>query len=491
MSKSKSSLPTLHRVEDDTEPIVDFPIPPVQIVSCRHCQTGVLIPLGAIRSAPVGEIPQVAFLKMKQCHRPCDFSDPNADASSKAVKTQALNELIDCYSTPKLFRRLVRETHQQLIEMFSVNIFRPLPNLPREILAADDGELEDTAWSHLQLLYTLFLIFINSQIDPRILQFQLTPRFLTNLFAMLDFPDERERVQVRTVITALFDKVPQHRPLLRVITCNLLMSVPGGYCINAASHLLELFYEFTSRSATTQAASEASVFERVLLPLHLGFRCQRYFGSLVRCVLLMVEKENRLGNLLLQFLITHWPMTFDHKAELFIDEVVHLVQDHPDCFDRHTPRLMECIAVAAESPCTTLAERAFGFVMHERVREIIAGDPYTMMRILFPPLYRVTRSHWAERIQLRAVTAMNLLVEVNPLVCAEIAAEFRKESLNEAENKAAQRDLWTAVAETAAKKIERVDTERVARQFATFFDAVQVPGGSSTARQTRRLLADR
>jgi serine/threonine-protein phosphatase 2A regulatory subunit B' len=242
-------------------------------------------------------------------------------------------------------------------------------------------------------------------------------------------------------------KVPPQCPLLRVITCNLLMGVPGGFCINAASHLLELFFSFTEGSVPPLSVSQVSVFERVLLPLHLGLRCQRYFTSLVRCVLLMVHKEQQLGDSLLRFLITHWPMTLDHKAELFIDEVVQLLENNiTECFGRHAARLMECIATAAESPCTTLAERAFGFVTHESAQAIIASDPYAIMRILFPPLYRVAKSYWTSRIQLRAISALNLLLEINPDVCTTVATEFRTESLAEPENKAAHHDLWSAVA---------------------------------------------
>jgi serine/threonine-protein phosphatase 2A regulatory subunit B' len=446
-----------------------------------------LVPLPPISTTSPGEIPQITFQKLKQCNRICDFSDAGADSSNKAIKTGALNELIDCYSTPKLFGRLIRECHQQVIEMFCVNIFRPLPNVPREILASDEVQIEDTAWPHLQLVYSLFLTFLNSPIDPRILQFHLTPRFLANLFAMLDFPDERERVQVRAVITSVFTKVPPQRPLLRVLTCNLLNGVPGGFCINAASHLLQLFHSFTAGAAPPLPAALASVFERVLLPRHLGLHCRRYFASLVRCVLLMVRKEQRFGDALLQFLVAHWPMTLDHKAELFIDEVVQLLEDNmTECVGRHAPRLMECIAAAAESPCATLADRAFAFVAHEKVREIIAQCPHEIMRILFPPLYRVAKSHWTSRIQFRALTAMNLLLEINPDVCAAVAAEFRTEALAEPENKAAHFHLWNAVAQTAARNVKLVDTEKVEAKFAEFFGAVQLPGKTKTGRHRRR-----
>ena len=143
--------------------------------------------------------------------RICDFSDARSDATSKETKKAALNELIDAYSNPKLIQRLTRECHSSLIDMFAINVFRPLPNIPRALLYSDEVTFEDSAWSHLSLIYILFLKFLEANIDQRILQFQLTPRFITQLFAVLDFPDERERNQAKAVISAIFNKVPPQR----------------------------------------------------------------------------------------------------------------------------------------------------------------------------------------------------------------------------------------------------------------------------------------
>ena len=156
------------------QPISDFPTPPVQISSCRHAQQGEMIPLPKLSTAPHDEIPQLTLQKLKQCNRICDFSDPSIDSVSKATKIDTLKELIECYSNPKTFQRLPRECHQALIEMFANNVFRPPPNIPRALMISDEVTIEDTAWPHLSLVYNLFLKFLDCQVDPRILQFQIT-----------------------------------------------------------------------------------------------------------------------------------------------------------------------------------------------------------------------------------------------------------------------------------------------------------------------------
>jgi hypothetical protein len=60
----------------------------------------------------------------------------------------------------------------------------------------------------LRLIYHLFLQFLSCQIDPRILQHHLTQEFCISLFATLDFPDAREREEVKKMITVIFETVP-------------------------------------------------------------------------------------------------------------------------------------------------------------------------------------------------------------------------------------------------------------------------------------------
>ena len=468
--------------DTEAQPISDFPSPPVQIVSCRHGQGADMVQLPELATAPRGEVPQLAFQKLKQCNRICDFSDPNADLRSKETKNATLDELIDCYRNPRIFARLTRECHQALIEMFATNVFRPPPNVPRALLLSDEVTIEDTAWPHLRRVYILFLRFLECQVDPRILQFQLTPKFISNLFAVLDFPDERERLQARTVIATIFNKVPPQRPLLRIITSNLLMDVPEGLELNAASHLLELFYLFAEGIHPPLTPPVLTAFDRVLLPLHLPCRCQRYFDPLVKCILLMVSKDARLGNSLLRFLISHWPLTQDHKSELFISEVTQMLEvTNTDCLNENIRDLLSCIAIAAESPGMNLANKALNFMLNNRIQNIIAGNPEPLLNIIFPALFRVARGHWEKSVQLKALTVMNTLMELNPSVFRKVAEEFKQVSLMERARKRQKKSLWDAVAQVAAKNDLTLDTGSISQELTAFYGV----GSGSTVRPFR------
>ena len=464
----------------ESAPICDFPTPPVQIVSCRYHVGSELVQLPRIASVSASEIPRLTLQKLKQCNKACDFSDPNADAGSKVTKQAALNELIDCYSNTRMFARLTRDCHQALIEMFATNVFRPMPNIPRAMLECE-AEIEDTAWPHLRLIYILFLKFLQCKVDPRILQFQLTPRFITNLFAVLDFPDARERDQAKTVIATIFNQVPPQRPLLRIITTNLLMGVPEGLQLNAASYLLELFYLFTEGAQLPLPPPLVTAFERVLLPLHLPYRCHKYFTPLVKCILLLIKKDARLGESLIEFMITHWPLTLDSKSELFIDELTQMLDE--DSVKENLCKILSCISIAIESSSRSLAERALDFVMENQIQAMFVENPGPMLSILFPPLFRVARGHWQKSVQLKALNAMNTFMELDPMAFKDVAAKFKEDSILERAKKIKKRDLWGAVVQVAVSNDDTIDRETIEGDLTAFYGVSRGRRASKSGKQ--------
>jgi serine/threonine-protein phosphatase 2A regulatory subunit B' len=448
-----SSSPGRPSISPDLQgdPIIDAPAPPVPISTFRPGQSGELVSLPLLASVPLSDIPQLAFQKLKQCNRICDFSDPDVDANNKITKASVLTELISCYSNAKQFSKLTRECHQVVIEVFSNNVFRPLPKIPAALLDSNEAVIEETAWPHLRLVYHLFLQFLECHIDPRILQYHITHQFFTSLFAILDFPDARERAEVKAVIISIFERVPAHRPELRGMALNLLVCVSDGSLLTAASPLLDLLYHFTNDIPPPMSPQMISAFERVLLPLHLPSRCPTYFDSLVKCTLMMVRKNVRLGSQLIQFLRAHWPMTLDHKAQLFIGEAKQLLDESFEAVEKDVCSLLQYIAMAAESPCTRLALTALDFLTDNNFQNLYNKKPEPLLRIMFPAVYRIAEGHWQQNTQVKALMVMKIFLELNPEVFAIVAGQFKAEVLAEVQRRDQKKRLWEAVTDCAAK----------------------------------------
>ncbi|KAF0912498.1 hypothetical protein E2562_014085 [Oryza meyeriana var. granulata] len=96
--------------------------------------------------------------------------------------------------------------------MVSVNLFRTLTTPPREnkIEAFDVDEEEpvmDPAWSHLQIVYELFLRFIQSpETDAKLAKRYIDHSFVLRLLDLFDSEDPREREYLKMILHRVYGK---------------------------------------------------------------------------------------------------------------------------------------------------------------------------------------------------------------------------------------------------------------------------------------------
>ena len=102
--------------------------------------------------------------KIGQCCAIFDFLDISADISSKEVKSEALGEILNFFSSPrKIFNEAIA---RNLIEMVRVNLFRtiaPLINPTGDKYDPEEDEpVLEPSWTHIQIVYEIFLQFLES-----------------------------------------------------------------------------------------------------------------------------------------------------------------------------------------------------------------------------------------------------------------------------------------------------------------------------------------
>jgi len=103
--------------------------------------------------------------KIDQCNIIFDFNDASADPKSKEIKRMALHDLLDYVANN---RQVITEPmYPRAVEMFSKNLFRPIPpplNPQGEAFDPEEDEpVLEVAWPHIQVVYEFFLRFIESQ----------------------------------------------------------------------------------------------------------------------------------------------------------------------------------------------------------------------------------------------------------------------------------------------------------------------------------------
>ena len=166
--------------------------------------------------------------KIHQCHQVCNFVDPGADAKNKAVKRAALNDIIDFLSCQTDV--VTENIYCELISMIKVNVFRDLSPghdiSPLETLfAEDDDPVEEVSWPHLQLIYDLFLRFLeHPKFDRRIAKRYITKSFVFNLLSLFQSLDNREREMLRTIVHRIYGKLIILRPYIRLEISNIFLT---------------------------------------------------------------------------------------------------------------------------------------------------------------------------------------------------------------------------------------------------------------------------
>lgn len=103
--------------------------------------------------------------KIDQCNIIFDFNDASGDMKSKEIKRLALHELLDYVANNR--QVITEKMYPKVVEMFSRNLFRPIPppmNPQGEAFDPEEDEpVLEVAWPHIQVVYEFFLRFIESQ----------------------------------------------------------------------------------------------------------------------------------------------------------------------------------------------------------------------------------------------------------------------------------------------------------------------------------------
>lgn len=121
--------------------------------------------LPGFHEVPPNRRQELFMQKIDQCNIIFDFNDASGDMKSKEIKRLALHELLDYVANN---RQVITEPmYPRVVDMFSKNLFRPIPppiNPQGEAFDPEEDEpVLEVAWPHIQVVYEFFLRFIESQ----------------------------------------------------------------------------------------------------------------------------------------------------------------------------------------------------------------------------------------------------------------------------------------------------------------------------------------
>ncbi|XP_040830991.1 serine/threonine-protein phosphatase 2A 56 kDa regulatory subunit gamma isoform isoform X11 [Ochotona curzoniae] len=347
-----------------------------------------------IRDVPPADQEKLFIQKLRQCCVLFDFvSDPLSDLKWKEVKRAALSEMVE-YITHN--RNVITEPiYPEVVHMFAVNMFRTLPPSSNPTGAEFDPEEDEptleAAWPHLQLVYEFFLRFLESpDFQPNIAKKYIDQKFVLQLLELFDSEDPRERDFLKTTLHRIYGKFLGLRAYIRKQINNIFYRfIYETEHHNGIAELLEILGSIINGFALPLKEEHKIFLLKVLLPLHKVKSLSVYHPQLAYCVVQFLEKDSTLTE--------------------------------------------------------PVAERALYYWNNEYIMSLISDNAAKILPIMFPSLYRNSKTHWNKTIHGLIYNALKLFMEMNQKLFDDCTQQFKAEKLKEKLKMKEREEAWVKI----------------------------------------------
>ncbi|GMT11781.1 hypothetical protein PFISCL1PPCAC_3078 [Pristionchus fissidentatus] len=445
-----------------------------------------LTKLAAIKDVGDAEREELIIQKIRQCTVVFDFStDPLSDLKYKEVKRAALNEMNEYMANHRGF--VTEAVYPIAVNMLATNLFRSLspPSNPAgaEFDPDEDEPTLEVAWPHLQLVYEFFLRLLETpDFQPVIAKRFIDQSFVYRLLELMDSEDPRERDFLKTTLHRIYGKFLNLRAFIRKQMNNIFYSfIYETERHNGIAELLEILGSIINGFAIPLKEEHRTFLLRVLLPLHKVKSLSVYHPQLAYCVVQFIEKDPGLTEAVILGLLKFWPKIHSPKEVMFLNELEEILDViEPAEFTRVMQPLFTQIARCVSSPHFQVAERALYYWNNEYVMSLIGENAQVILPIIFPALYKNSKSHWNKTIHGLIYNALKLSMEINQKLFDECSQNYAKERERERDKQLKKEQMW-----------EKIETNAKANPlFATVTPLFHDPDGDMPVMVKRRLAAE-
>ncbi|CAP59521.1 Serine/threonine protein phosphatase 2A regulatory subunit [Caenorhabditis elegans] len=428
--------------------------------------------LPAIKDADPSERETLFIQKLRQCCVVFDFAnDALSDLKFKEVKRAALNELVDHVSgAPK--GSLSDAVYPEAIGMFSTNLFRPLspPTNPigAEFDPDEDEPTLEAAWPHLQLVYEFFLRFLECpDFQSQVAKRYIDQNFILRLLMIMDSEDPRERDFLKTTLHRIYGKFLGHRAYIRKQINNIFYSfIYETERHNGIAELLEILGSIINGFALPLKEEHKTFLLRVLLPLHKVKSLSVYHPQLAYCVVQFIEKDSSLTEPVISGMLRFWPKQHSPKEVMFLNELEEVLDViEPNEFQKIMTPLFSQIARCVSSPHFQVAERALYYWNNEYVMSLVADNARVIIPIMFPVLFKNSKSHWNKTIHGLIYNALKMFMEMNQKLFDECSQAYQKDRVQEKTLNEEKERIWNNIEKQAMGNPQYVEVKALFARF--------------------------
>jgi len=188
------------------------------------------------------------------------------------------------------------------------------------------------------------------------------------------------------------------------------------------------------------------------MPLHKVKSISVYHPQLSYCIVQFLEKDPTLTEPVIDALVKLWPRMNSPKEVLLLNELEEILDVvEPEEFAKVRQLFFKQLAHCVASHHFQVAERALYFFNNEYLVSLIGEAPGQTIPLVFPALYKTSKSHWNRAINTLVFNALRILSEIDATVFDACSAKYeeqitaRDDVLKDRENK------WNKLEELAKK----------------------------------------
>ncbi|KAJ4900571.1 Serine/threonine protein phosphatase 2A 57 kDa regulatory subunit B' iota isoform [Raphanus sativus] len=416
-------------------------------------------PLLPFKDVPNSEKLNLFVSKVSLCCVTFDFSDPNKNSIEKLVKRQTLLELLDFVASASV--RFTEPAILAMCRMCAVNLFRVFPPSYRSSGGGggenndDDEPVFDPAWPHLQIVYDLLLKFITSPcLDAKIAKKYLDNAFIVRLLDLFDSEDPRERECLKTIMHRVYGKFMVHRPFIRRAMSNIFYRFvfeTEKHC--GVAELLEFLGSIVSGFALPLKEEHKIFLWRVLIPLHKPNSLGNYFQQLSYCITQFIDKEPKLGSVVIKGLLKFWPITNSQKEVMFLGEVEEIVEAMSVVeFQKVMVPLFSRIACCVNSCHFQVSERALFLWNNDQIVNLIAHNRQAILPIMFTALEKNAENHWNQSVLNLTLNVRKMFCEMDEPLFMSCHARFQEDEAEQSSEAEKRKETWERLEKAASVK---------------------------------------
>lgn len=390
--------------------------------------------------------------KLQQCCVVYNFKCTEMDAYEKDLKLESLNNMLNYIV--KARNILTERVHDAILHMVSQNLFRSQScNIFENQTRDPNDPILDDAWPHLELVYNVFLSFLESDdFQASIIEHIVNRNFVLKMLKPFDSTDPRERGFVKWALFHIYCKFPDLRDFIEQQISNIIYEfIYISEDFNGISELLWVMNSIFDYCYTCVDERRKGYLLRVLLPLHKVASVASLFSQLVNAIELYLARDVGLIEPVLCAIIRFWPKTCTQKEVMFIDAIDdYLSMVDATHFANIYERVFTHISRVITSPHTEVADHALNLFTNQYILSLIHPHNAKIMPILIPALISVTKEHWSPTTLKRAHTAMEFFLVSDSSLFYVLMTKHKAQKDLERKRQREREHIWKKLEEIAA-----------------------------------------